>query len=115
MDCDNLRGHKLLTKELQAKIPMLYETDNAGLEPMAFVRLFSPYMGWEWYVLEFDGEDTLFGFVFGDFNEYGYFSLNELTNAVAHKIVPAVERDLSFETTPLSEILKMKDVKGVWK
>lgn len=115
MNCDALRGHKLLTKELEAKIPMLYSTDNDGLEPMAYVRLFLPYMGWEWYILEFDGVDTLFGYVFGDFNEYGYFSLNELSNAVAHKIVPAVERDLSWEPIPLSNILKERDIKGIWK
>lgn len=115
MNCDHLRGHKLMTKELAAKIPALYETDKDGLEPVAYVRLFSPYMGWEWYILEFDGTETMFGYVFGDFNEYGYFSLNELSNAVASKIVPAVERDLSWEPIPLSEVLKKKDVNGIWK
>jgi len=106
MNCDGLRGHKLMTKQLQSKIPMLYETDDQELEKMAWVKLFSPYMGWYWYILEFDGHDMCFGYVFGNYDEYGYFSLNELSNAVAHKIVPAVERDLNWEPRPLSEVIK---------
>lgn len=106
MNCDNLRGHKLMTEELAKKIPALYATDEQELEPIAYVKLFSPHISWYWYILEYDGFDTCFGYVFGDFHEYGYFSLSELSESVYAKIVPAVERDLSFEPTPLSEVFK---------
>lgn len=106
MSADTLRGHKLITKELAAKIPELYATDNEEAEHIAYVKFFSPYMGWYWYVLEFDGDDTFFGYVFGDFEEYGYFSLSELSNTMFQNIVPAVERDLSFDPILLKEVFK---------
>lgn len=106
MNNDNTRGHKLMTKELASKIPPLYSTDGQDLEPIAYVKLFAPNISWYWYILEYDGFDTCFGYVFGDFHEYGYFSLLELSDLVYSKIFPAVERDLSFEPTPLSKVLE---------
>lgn len=106
MSADTLRGHKLITKALMAKIPELYSTENDENELMAWVKLFSPYNGWYWYILEFDGVDTCFGYVMGDFNEYGYFSLAELTETMFKGIVPAIERDLGFDPKPLSEVIK---------
>lgn len=106
MSADGLRGHKLMTKKIADQIPDLYETDNEEAEHIAYAKFFSPYTSWYWYALEFDGDDTFFGYVFGDFHEYGYFSLSELSNAMYQNIVPAVERDLSFEPTLLKEIFK---------
>lgn len=98
------RGHKLLTKELRKLLPPLYFTEKKNVKPLAVVKFFSPYTGWKWYATEFDGEDTFFGWVQGFENELGYFSLKELETVTVMGDVPAIERDLSFQPTPLSEI-----------
>lgn len=100
----NLRGHKLLTKELRKLLPPLYFTEKANVQPLAVVKFFSPYTGWQWYATEFDGEDIFFGLVVGFATELGYFSLKELEEVKVFGNVPAVERDLSFEPTPLDQI-----------
>jgi hypothetical protein len=100
----NLRGHKLLTKELRKQLPPLYFTEKNNVKPLAVVKFFSPYTGWKWYATEFDGEDIFFGLVVGFETELGYFSLKELEEVKVFGNVPAVERDLSFEPTPLEQI-----------
>lgn len=104
MNINSLRGHKLLTKELAKKIPPLYATDTEDAPHIAYVKLFSPYSSWYWYIMEFDGEDLCFGYVYGFDQEYGYFSLSELSQAMFQEIVPAVERDLTFEPKLLKEV-----------
>ena len=98
------RGHKLLTKELRKLLPPLYFTEKKNVKPLAVVKFFSPSTGWKWYATEFDGEDTFFGLVVGFETEIGYFSLKELEQVRVFGDVPAVERDLSFQPTPLAEI-----------
>jgi hypothetical protein len=100
----NLRGHKLLTKELRKQLPPLYFTEKNNVKPLAVVKFFSPYTGWKWYATEFDGEDIFFGLVVGFETELGYFSLKELEEVKVFGNVPAIERDLSFEPTPLEQI-----------
>ena len=101
------RGHKLMTKELSKKLPKLYKTEDIDTEDkIAQVRYFSPYNGWSWYAVEFDGEDRFFGLVEGFEVEWGYFSLSELAGvAVAGGRVPAVERDCSFYPQRIDNIL----------
>ena len=91
---------KLLTKELKNKIPPLYSQDGKGLEAIAYVKFFDPCGSWNWYVTEFDGEDTFFGLVCGFENELGYFSLSEL-ESVKGKLGIGIERDLYFDPQPL--------------
>lgn len=100
----DLRGHKLLTKELRKKLPPLYFTEKSNVKPLAVVKFFSPYTGWKWFATEFDGEDIFFGLVKGFETELGYFSLKELEEVRVFGDVPAIERDLSFQPTLLSEI-----------
>ena len=64
-----------------------------------------PRTGWTWYVTEFDGEDSFFGYVVGFEKELGYFSLSELQGIRGALGLP-VERDLYFEPKPLSEVKK---------
>lgn len=68
------------TKERLSKIPRLYETEGI---PVAEKRVHLHFFigGCDWWVVEFDGEDTFFGFVNlgDDLNaEWGYFSFREL-------------------------------------
>jgi hypothetical protein len=91
---------QLLTKELEKKIPKLYETD--GLRPwdrVAQAKLFLPGTACTWYVIEYDGSDTCFGLVDLGYEqdiEFGYFSLGELRAARSLQGLE-VERDIYFE------------------
>lgn len=93
---------KLLTKALRAKLPGLYATETVK-EPLVICKFFTPDAGWAWYAIEFDGKDTFFGYVDGDFPELGYFSLCEL-ESIRGKLGLPVERDLWFKPCRLSEI-----------
>jgi hypothetical protein len=93
---------KLITKELLAQIPRLYETENEE-DPTVWAKFFYPDFGWTWYAIEFDGKDMFFGWVDGDFPELGYFSLSELQQNRG-KLGCQIERDLSFEPCRLSEV-----------
>lgn len=67
---------RLLTKELERKLPKLYQTEDVPmLDKLALARFFHPVSGWEWYPIEFDGLDTFFGLVAGHETELGYFYL----------------------------------------
>ncbi len=95
---------QLLTEELRDKLPALGATEKED-DPSAIVKFFTPDRGWTWFATEFDGEDTFFGAVSGAEFELGYFSLSELQEWRG-PFGLAVERDLYFKPTPLSEIRK---------
>jgi Protein of unknown function (DUF2958) len=92
----------LLTDELRRTLPPLYATETDA-DPIVQVKFFTPDAQWTWGAIEFDGDDTFFGFVKGLEDEMGYFSLSELQEIRGHLGLP-VERDLSFEPTRLSAI-----------
>jgi len=93
---------KLLTKALKKKLPKLYSQDNIK-DPTAQVKFFCPWNQWTWYGIEFDGEDTFFGYVVGLENELGYFSLSELKSLKGFMGL-RIERDLYFKPKLMSEI-----------
>lgn len=94
---------KLLTKALADKLPPLYSQENTK-DPIAQVRFFSIAGNWEWFAIEFDGDDQFFGLVNGFESELGYFSLTELASVTAMGgKLPLIERDLGFTPKPLSE------------
>lgn len=95
---------KLLTKELQKKLPPLYASENEK-DPMVICKFFFPDFHWNWYVIEYDGKDTFFGWVDGDFPELGYFSLSELKQARGKLGLP-IERDRFFKPCRLSKVIE---------
>lgn len=99
---EKMRGHKLWTAALRQQIPAFGVTDNDP-DPIAYVKFFTPDSGWYWYATEFDGQDTLFGLVFGHYVELGSFSLSELEELRGPLGLP-VERELHFKPQRLSEI-----------
>ena len=102
-----LRGHKLMTKELGDTIPALYANENVEDYDtvVAPAKLFSPYTNWTWYITEWEAETGLcFGLVEGFETELGYFDLTELAEVTVLGGVPAVERDLYWEPKTLGEI-----------
>ena len=81
------------TKERLAKLPRLYETENIPLkDKQIYLHFFIG--GCDWYVSEFDGEDTFWGYTIlnGDVEtaEWGYCSFDELKKI---KIPPGFEID----------------------
>lgn len=93
---------ELLPNELRKQIPAIYSQENIE-DPIVWVKLFTPDSSWTWYVLEFDGEDSLFGWVEGHDAELGYFSLSELESVKGPYALP-VERDIWFKPVPLSQV-----------
>jgi len=96
---------KLLTQALLRQLPKLYAQDTKGDDAIAYCKFFTPDAHWTWYATEFDGDDTFFGYVVGDFPELGYFSLSELKQIRGCLGLP-VERDRFFRPTPLRELKK---------
>ncbi|HUU82140.1 MAG TPA: DUF2958 domain-containing protein, partial [Phycisphaerae bacterium] len=99
------RPHRipLLTQELRRKLPPLGSQDGKGGKAVAHVKFFTPDSSWTWYATEFDGQDTFFGLVEGQFNELGYFSLAEIEAARGPLGLP-IERDLHWTPKTLAEI-----------
>ena len=93
---------ELLPREIRKRLPKLGETENIK-DPIARVKFFAPWSNWTWYAVEFDGEDTFFGLVFGFERELGYFSLKEL-ESIRGPMGLRIERDLHFEPAPLSRL-----------
>ena len=99
---------QLLTKELQTKLPPLYACENNN-DPMVICKFFTPWSKWTWYGIEFDGEDRFFGYVVGDYNELGYFSLSEL-KWIEGPYGLKIERDMHFDPMRLSKIKKLHEL-----
>ena len=95
---------RLLTKKLKRKIPKLYEQDGLGDNATVYAKLFCPWNHWTWYILEWDRNDTLFCYVKGDFDEYGYVSVKELQD-IKGPFKLCIERDLYFQPTKLRDLL----------
>jgi hypothetical protein len=99
---------KLLTEELRAQLPALYAQEKEK-DQMVYIKFFSPFTNWTWFVTEGSQEEDdfiFFGYVIGFEKEWGYFSLNELQSTQVRG-VPAVERDLHFTPKRKSEIPEM--------
>ena len=97
----------LLTKELREQLPPLYASEQID-DPIVVCKFFYPDFHWRWYAIEFDGKDTFFGYVAGDFPELGYFTLSEL-QANRGAIGLRIERDMFFVPKPLSEVRKLHE------
>ena len=71
---------KLMTQAIEKKIPKLGETENIAVEDKRlYVKFFHPFSTWKWYGAEYDPKTReFFGYVVGDFPEWGYFNLDQL-------------------------------------
>ena len=90
------------TAKQLATLPTFYSTENIPLKDKVIYMHFF-FGGCDWYVAEFDGEDTFFGLVEGHCKEFGYFSLSELESLRGPLSLP-VERDLYWQPKTLEEI-----------
>ena len=98
---------KMMTKEIEKRIPDLGGTENLGSNASVHVKFFSPWTGWTWYATEYDPIDQrFFGYVCGDSAEYGYFSLDDLTSVDIMEGVPVVARAKHWTwKTPIGEVV----------
>jgi hypothetical protein len=60
---DGPRKHALMSNEAAKSLPALGAQDGKGDEAIAYVKLFCPFGRLTLYVTEFDGNDTLFGYM----------------------------------------------------
>lgn len=97
---------ELLTPKIRSQLPPLYAQDGDP-NAIAYVKFFTPDSNWTWYASEFDGEDTFFGLIQGQFEELGYFSLSEL-QSIRGPIGLLIERDLHFQPTPIAQLWKVQ-------
>lgn len=91
----------LFPKDVEAKLPALYSTDDVPLEEKtAVVKFFVPWNNWTWYAFEGerteDGDFLFFGLVDGFERELGYFTLSEL-ESVRGPAGLKIERDMFFD------------------
>ena len=91
-----------MTEELRKALPPLYSKENDS-DPLVICKFFLPLTKRTWYATEFDGKDTFFGYVCGEYPELGYFTLSELEDAGGPYGL-GVERDMFFEPVRLSVI-----------
>jgi len=102
---------KLLTDDLRARLPRLY-SQEAAEEPIVYAKFFLPGTVWTWYVTEGEeqeGDFLFFGFVVGLESEFGYFLLSELESVRSPLLGLPVERDLSFNEGPLTDVVPAPD------
>ena len=92
----------LLTNKLKSALPKLYSNEDKGDSAMIVGKFFCPWNQWTWYLMEYDGEDTFFGYVIGMENELGYFSLSELKSITKYGM--GIERDKHFKPLTLREL-----------
>lgn len=99
---------KLMTKAIQNKIPTMRSGEK--IEPdekICYVRFFHPCSSWTWFATEFDPvKKIFFGWVDGDFPEWGNFSLEEMQNTKVRGL--GIERDLYFKPTQMKDIPEYK-------
>ena len=102
---------KLLTKELEKKLPALYSQDGKGMDAICHAKFFHSCAHATWFVTEYSPEDRLF-FGWAELHpgcgELGYVSLDEL-ESVKGPLGLGIERDLNFSPVPL------KDAIANWK
>ena len=98
--------------ERLSRIPKFYETEEVEAKDK-LIHLHFFIGGCDWYVAEFDGEDTFFGYAIlnQDYEnaEWGYFSFGELKSLR----VGVVEVDCELES--FWQPKRAKDVLEIWR
>ena len=92
------------SKAQLSRIPEIYATEEIETDDK-IIHMHFFIGGCDWWVTEFDGENTFFGFV--NLNnpqlaEWGYFTLNELDTININGI--HVDRDLHWQPKKFSAI-----------
>lgn len=100
---------ELLPAGVWQSLPPLYSQET-NVDPIVHIKFFTPDSSWTWYATEGqqeEGDFVFFGYVIGFEEEWGYFTLSELSAARGPLNLP-IERDLHFVPTPFSKIQAMR-------
>jgi len=96
--------NRLIAEIKKREIPLLY-TQEDTTDPMIYLEISLFQFPWRWYVseceIEESGDVLFFGFVNGDFDEWGYFRLSELEDTSCPLLV-----SYDFKPLPFSELKK---------
>jgi hypothetical protein len=86
------------------EIPELY-SNTRERDPLALVRFHASWLKTSWYVFEWDGKDTFFGYQKkeGEVRQYGLFSLSQLAALKSEYGAPVLQ-DYAFQPTRMSEL-----------
>ena len=99
------------TEKRLNKIPRLYETENIKLKDK-LIHLHFFIGGCDWYISEFDGKDTFFGYAIlngdTDNSEWGYISFAELKEIKISFMEVDCELEEYWKVKPASEVEKIK-------
>lgn len=100
---------ELMTEEIEKNFPPLYSTENKEPKDVKIIaKFFCPWNHWIWYATEYDPETGIFfGFVHGDFDEFGNFSLDEL-QSVRGPFSLGIERDMYFGDHTLADVIEKR-------
>ena len=96
---------KLLTKEIEKKLPALYSQEDVE-DPIVVVKFFDPCGSATWYITEGQREDEeflMFGLCYICEPELGYVSLSEMQEYQGPLGI-GIERDKWFTPKRLSEV-----------
>lgn len=94
--------NNFLEKFIPDEMPKLYRQDGKGDNAIVYLKL-EAVNGWEWYLTEFDGDETFFGFVHGWANEWGYVSFAELNEIYGKGLLWVCE---DFKPVTLKDAVK---------
>ncbi len=96
--------NRLFAEIKRRGIPPLRAQDGDE-DPMIYLEMGLMHVPWRWYVseleIEEDGDIILFGFIIGNFNEWGYFRLWELEDGDCPLLV-----NYDFKPMPFSVLKK---------
>lgn len=98
-------AHDLMPEHIADQLPPIGATEHVKPDQkVVLLKVFDPCSRWTWYAVEFDGEDTCFGYIVSglgsDCDEWGYFSLAEL-KSVRNRLGIPLERDLHWKAGPV--------------
>lgn len=100
------------TREQLGRIPRLYQQEEKRpAEVIIYAHFFVG--GCDWFITEYDGDDTLFGFAVlaPGCGEWGYVSFSELRNLKVNGLFD-VEFDAHWTPTKAGEIEKIVEERG---
>ncbi len=103
------------SKRRLCQIPALYATEHQSLsEKLVYLHFFLGNS--DWYVCEFNGKDTFWGFVIlnGDLlnAEWGYFTLRKLDQINICNVEIDCEDEQYWQIKPASEIDRISQANG---
>lgn len=103
------------TQQRLAEIPRLYATEHISLQDK-LIHLHFFIFGCDWFVSEFDGQDTFWGFTIlgNDYlnAEWGYFSFTELKQVNVRGIEIDCELEEFWQIRPASQVGKITHAQG---